>query len=142
MTDDHTQNPAISTALPDRRPDGKFVKGGPGRVRGTKNKVSRETLIAIQQMGPDALAGLLDNVGKGDQRAIEFVLERIVGNQRLVELDAATPDAIAQAIIDGDLNSSEAKAVTASLTSLKMLQDMGTINERMEQLEVLLKGES
>lgn len=59
-----------------RNPDGTFARG-PGRKPGSKNRISREAIEKIRSLGPLAFDTLRHNLDKGDQRAAEYVLDKI-----------------------------------------------------------------
>jgi len=83
---------------------------------------------------------LADNIQKGDQRAVEFVLSRVIPNGRLVELEAANSGAVADALISGQISGAEAKEIATALSKLKEMEDMDALKERLVQIEQLLRG--
>lgn len=51
---------------------GKFITGNPGRVPGSKNRVSNEALRAVRDMKDEAIAQLREKLIAGDWNALQF----------------------------------------------------------------------
>lgn len=124
-----------------RDPKGRFAVGNPGRTPGSRNKVSMQALAKIRSLTDDAFEALAENVRARDQRAVEYVLDRIVPKGRLIELEAANSDAVAEALIGGELTADEGKRIASALAALKQMEDLDLIKQRMLEIERLLKGE-
>ncbi|SFG64805.1 hypothetical protein SAMN04488020_10386 [Palleronia marisminoris] len=122
---------------------GRFTSNGNvGRPRGTKNKVSVAAVATIRSLTDDAFRGLAENVRANDQRAIQYVLDRVLPAGRVVELEGATTGAVSDALVSGMITPDEAKAITASLAKLQELQDMEALKDRLGQIERLLRDGS
>lgn len=94
MSDDIGNKP-VETA--GRASNGRFTSGNPGRPRGARNKHSLTSYRALAEMSSTALVQLINNVMAGDQRAIEYILDRILPQGRLIELDP-TVEGVSEAL--------------------------------------------
>jgi hypothetical protein len=102
--------------------------------------VSVQAISKIRDLTDDAFIALAENVKANDQRAVEFVLSRVIPNGRLVELEAANSGAVADALISGQISGLEAKEIATALSKLKELEDLDALKERLLQIEQLLRG--
>lgn len=136
----HPQNPP-TYALPDYQRDsaGKFLPGSGGRPKNSRNAVSRRAIAEIHTLSDAAMQGLKDNIAAKDQKAIQYVLDRILPAGRIVEIDA-TADGITEAIAEGALSISELKEIAAAIGSLKSLSELEQMREEMAELRRLLQG--
>jgi len=124
-----------------RGPDGKYLPGFGGRKPGAKNRVSREALEKVKGMSGRAFEKLEDALEKGDMRAIEFVLNRVMPQGRTLEIDA-TPEGIRDHLAEGDFSESEARAVATVIERLEKLEKMADLEAKVSELQRLLKDES
>lgn len=136
MTD--STNDHMSKAV--RNPDGTFARG-PGRVRGSKNRVSREALEKVKQLSGQAFEKLEENLERGDMRAVEYILNRVLPAGRALEIDASA-EGIRDHLEHGDLSESEARAVASVVEKLHRLERLEILEERLNQLQALLEGGS
>lgn len=90
-------------------------------------------------MSDEAFEKLRENVSNGDQRAIEFVLSRILPSGRVLEIEA-TPAGVVAALEDGVLTGDEARHLTTALSKLAELEDLQSVKEKVEELEALLRN--
>lgn len=132
-TDDH-----MSMAI--RNPDGTFARG-PGRKRGSRNRVSREAIEKIKELAPQAFEKLQENLGKGDMRAVEYVLDRVLPAGRILEIDA-TVGGIRNHLENGDFSESEARAVATVVEKLQKVEKVEELERRLNELTALLKDTS
>ena len=123
-----------------RNPDGTFARG-PGRVRGSKNRVSREALRKVKQLSGQAFEKLEENLQRGDMRAVEYILNRVLPAGRALEIDASA-EGIRDHLEHGDLSESEARAVASVVEKLHRLERLEILEERLNQLQALLEGGS
>lgn len=137
-----TDNERNSTALTGRDTNGRFVSGcgNIGRPVGTKNKVSQKAMQEIKSMSSDALRVLKENLNRNDTKAAIFILEKVLPNQRTVELDGADVGSIVSALVDGTVSPDEARTISLSIARLKEIDEMDALKERLAQIEALLKG--
>ncbi|SFK96360.1 hypothetical protein SAMN04488498_11977 [Mesorhizobium albiziae] len=127
---------------PQRDANGQFMPGSGGRPRGAKNRISTEAIAAIKDMKDEAIEQLRTKLQRGDWDALSFVLERIVGKGRVVEMDSTSPDEIAGMIASGSLTTTEAKDLTAALAKLAEITELATIKDRLAELEQALAERS
>lgn len=120
-----------------RDANGRFTSGAGniGRVPGSRNRVSNEALKAVRDMKDDAIAILREKLIARDWNAVLFVLERTLPKGRMIELDAATPAAITDALITGQLTSEEAKHLATVLEKIASIAAVDELRERIAALE-------
>lgn len=133
MTDDSRSYP--------RQAGGRFASGpgNPGRIPGTRNAVSRKAIAEIHNLSDAALTALKEAVGKGDMRAVTYVLDRLLPAGRTIQIDATT-DGVRDAIENGDLSVTELREVATALNSLKALSELEQLRAEMNDLRKLLRG--
>lgn len=131
-----TADPRLSaTVIPYQDATGKFAKGNPGRIPGSKNRISNEALQSVRDMKDDAILQLREKLIAGDWNALQFILERILPRGRLVELDSATPAAIMDGIATGTLTTEEAKNLATVLEKVAAIEEVTELRSRIERLE-------
>lgn len=132
-----TDDPRTSAAIiPYRDPSGRFTSdNNPGRIPGTKNRVSNEALQAVRNMKDEAIQQLREKLIAGDWNALQFVLERILPRGRLVELNDASPADVKAALVNGTLTASEAKDVATALSKLAEIGELAEIKAKLLELE-------
>lgn len=139
-----TENTQDSASLanwnPQRGPDGKFLPGQGGRPKGSRNALAVSTMTKIRDMTPAALNKLEEQLGAGNWEAIKFVLERIIGKGRFVELSGDQPSDVTDALINGEINTAEGKEIASVIESLRKVEEIDAVMKRMDELERLLKG--
>ena len=64
-----------------------------------------------------------------------------VASGRLIELEAVTPAAVADALATGQLSPEETKHITSALAKLAELEDLASVKQRLVQIEALLRGD-
>lgn len=115
----------------------------PGRLPGSRNRVSAEALASIKAMGPDALIKLREHLNDKESashwKACELVLKYILPPARTVELDNAEPATIMNAFIDGTLSSSEAKELATAIEKLRNVASIDDLMRGIEELKELAK---
>lgn len=125
------------TSMAVRNPDGTW-KRGPGRKIGSKNRISREAVEKLKEMGPQAFVQLQANLDKGDMRAVEYILNRLLPAGRILEIDA-TPEGIREHLEHGDFSESEARAVASVVEKLNRLEKLEELERRVDELQSLLR---
>ncbi|MER9854537.1 MULTISPECIES: hypothetical protein [unclassified Mesorhizobium] len=133
-----TAEPRTSTVV--QLPNGRFAPGNPGRVPGSKNKISNEAIAAIKDMKDEAITQLREKLIAGDWDAVTFVLERILPKGRTVELTDTSPSSIATALANGEIGPDEARSIATALARLNEIGELADIRAKLEQLEKLLDG--
>lgn len=119
---------------------GRFAAGNQGRPRGSKNRFAAEAMRQIKEMTPDAMAGLQSNIAAGNMDAIKFVLERVIGKGRTVEIAGDSPTDISASLLAGELTTEEAAAIATVIEKLARIEEMDAVLNRMAEIERLLKG--
>jgi hypothetical protein len=122
--------------------NGRFAStpGNIGRPRGTRNKVSRNALAGVQALAPSAIAKLANLIEAGEMQAIKLVLEyTLPRGGRALELDASDPDAVTNAIVDGDISPDEGDRVASAFGKLAGLRDLETLRQRLDELEAAVR---
>lgn len=113
-----------------------------GRPKGAVNRVTRELLATVKDLGPIAILKLTEAVTNGDKWALEYVLNRILPQSRTIEFENIDADNVKQALCDGTITTGEAKELSATLAKLSEITDLKTLRLRMEELEKLLIAQS
>ncbi len=122
-----------------RRPNGTFGPGNPGRVRGSKNKVSLASLKAVQDLSSEAIAKLKERVTAGDMTAIKLVLEyTLPKGGRTVELDSSDPNAIIDAAVMGEISPDEAARLAQATKTASEAAELKDLKRQVEELELLI----
>ncbi|AMY69061.1 hypothetical protein AKL17_1810 [Frigidibacter mobilis] len=96
----------------------------------------------IKNLKDAAMTALAAQVVAGNMDAVKFILERIVGRHRMIELDGGTPADVTNALVNGEISSEEAKAIATVVEKLRRVEDLDVLAARLEELERLLKGDS
>ena len=129
-------SPSLS-AIP-RAEKGRFAPGGPGRLRGSKNKASSELLKTVKSMSGRAIAALSDALDRGDRYAVEFILSHSLPQGRTIELFDADAENVRAAFCEGDISTSEFREISTSLEKLASLDSIEGIRTRLAQLEEMI----
>lgn len=117
---------------------GGFQPGNPGRVPGSKNRLSRETLNAVQGLASEAIAALRLRLTAGDMRAVELVLEHCLPKGRTIDLQSTDPYTIADAMAAGDISPDEAARMATVVDKLKSIEEVESLRTRLEDVEAEL----
>lgn len=135
-----TLNPPTPSA-PIRDEKGRLLPGhGMGRPRGSKNVFAADTMRQIKELTPDAITALGKQITRGNMQAIAFVLERVIGRNRMVELDGDKPTDITNALIAGEISTEEALQIATVVEKLMRVEELDAVLNRMDALEKLLRG--
>lgn len=138
MNDNQTaENRSIAAG---RAPDGRFTSGNPGRVPGSRNRVSSATMQELKNLAPTALTVLKNGLARDDVKSAIYVLDRILPTQRTVQLEGSDVSSIVSALVSGEISPDEARLISSSIAKLKDLQDMDALKARLLEIEALLKN--
>lgn len=134
---DNSRSSTAILPITGRDASGRFTTGAGnvGRTVGSKNRVSNEALQAVRSMKDEAIEQLRVRLSAGDWNALQFILERILPRGRLIEIDATSPQAIADALATGTLTSDEAKNLATVLEKLASIEEITELRKRIEALE-------
>lgn len=137
MTDNPRSSAEIVPINNGRDASGRFTTGAGnvGRPVGSRNKISNEALASVKSMKDEAIEQLREKLIAGEFAAILFVLERVLPKGRTIELSDATPEAISNALVSGELTTVEAKDVATALAKLSEISELQQLRERLEALE-------
>ncbi len=123
---------------PWRNADGTFGRGNPGKPKGARHRASKAEIERLRSRS-DRMWALVDQkLAEGCTKTLLFLLARILPDARTVELDTADPGALAEAVTDGTMTSTEANRISQSLKHLKEIETVDAIAERLSEIERLL----
>lgn len=115
---------------------GRFAQGNLGRKPGSKNVVSRNALIAVQNLSSLAVMRLRERIDAGDMSAIRLCLEyTLPRGGRTIDLDTANPNAWADALAEGEISPTEAATAAQALVKLSEVAEIEDIRKRLDELE-------
>lgn len=139
--DEASDNNGKSTEYPYNDPAnrGYFKKGNPGRPLGAKGRTKRSIATALHERTNIALAALDALIAAGSEKAVLFILERNIPKTRTVELHGTTAADIETALTEDHISPDEAAKISSTLASLKSLESIGDLNERLAKIESLLE---
>ncbi|MCQ0971542.1 hypothetical protein MLD63_14040 [Paracoccus sp. TK19116] len=132
MTADSPKSPEI------RDDRGRFVTSA-GRKPGSRNRVSQQAIAELRSLSDDAFRALRENVSRNDQRAVEFILSRVLPSGRLVEMDL-TAEGISEAVAEGEVTLNELKQIAGAASALKNIGEIDQMRRDIEELRKLLCG--
>jgi hypothetical protein len=118
------------------------VPGNIGRPFGARGKASREMLNNLKALGPKAFEKLCEALDRGDRWGVEFVLSRVLPQSRTIEFEGTTVDDVKAALQNGDINTAEAKEMSATLAKLSEIGDLNDLRARLAELETLLQQQA
>lgn len=116
-------------------PNGRFAPGNPGRVPGSKNRVSKEAMAAVKDLSSAALQQLSNGVHSGERWAVEYVLNKILPVGRIVQSDAQTMQELLHEFQDGNFSVEE---VSKLASVFKDIND-DEVEEVRKKFDAILK---
>lgn len=119
---------------------GRFAKGNPGRPIGVKNKTPRAVLAQVRAMEEGALQKLWQAVCNGEQWAISYVLSKLLPANRSIEFEDFSVADVKEALTHGDISPDEGKSLVSVLKNIREIESLEEIKERLEELEMAVKG--
>lgn len=137
---DETLEAATNKAM-QRDANGRLLPGSGGRPRGSKNKIANGALANLRNMTPDAVDVVQAAIAKGCVKTATWLLERVLPNQRVVELDGAGVQDVINALVAGDISPTEAKTIAHSIGHLKNISDLEELRAEVDSLTKLLRGD-
>jgi hypothetical protein len=114
------------------------VPGNIGRPLGAKGRQGRENFQKLKNLTEKAFEQLCAALNRGDRWSVEFILNRVMPQSRLIQFEGLEVSDVKAALQNGDISSSEAKEISATLAKLDEITDLKTLRLRMEELEKLL----
>lgn len=131
--------PYISGDLRDRDTSGRFASGNKITRTGSKNKVSRDALNAVQSLASLAIQKLRSRIEAEDMSAIRLCLEyTLPRGGRTIDLETANPTAWADAMAQGDITVDEAAKAATALDKLANVAEIQDLVNRLDELETKL----
>ena len=124
-----------------RGPDGRIRAGTgfKGRKPGSQNVRSREALAAVQDLAPDAITSLRTLVKQHHWHAVRYVLDvTLPALGRTVELDSTTPDALLQAVANGEISPTEFSKIAVGMKSAMDASELKELKSQVDELEQLI----
>ena len=138
----NAQVPDLIRNLTDNGRDqrGRFasVPGNIGRPFGAKGRQGREMFQKLKDLAPKAFEKLCEALDRGDRFAIEFILNRVLPQSRLVEFEGTTVDDVKAALQNADISAAEANEMSATLAKLSEIGELNDLRARLTELENLL----
>ncbi len=135
------------TTEPERKPDGKFAIGNPGRPKGSRHKTTLAIEALLDGEGEALTRKAIDMALAGDSVALRLCLERLAPARKepvvvfdLPDLETARDGetvlkAILQAVATGELTPSEAGRLGGLLDGWRKARELGEIEDRLAALE-------
>lgn len=129
------------TAQPERRPNGTFAPGFGGRPKGSKNKISRDTLNAVQGLSSEAVFKLRERLQDGDMGAIRLILEyTLPKGGRTIDLGTNDPNAITDAAAHGEISPDEAARLAQAVKTVGDAAELQELKRQVEELELIISS--
>ncbi|MFI0849746.1 hypothetical protein [Mesorhizobium sp. IMUNJ 23232] len=124
-----------SAVVPFHDASGRFARGNPGRVPGSRNKVSNAALTEIRGMKDSAIAILRQKLAAGDWDAVIFVLDRVLPKGRPIDVPDASAATVSEMLAAGELTITEAKDLATAIERLAGIASIDELRSRLEALE-------
>ena len=135
---DQPLDPPITWA-PERSVNGQFLPGQGGRPRNAKNKISRDTLTAVQNLSSLAVMKLRERIEAGDMAAIKLCLDATLPRAgRMITTDTTDPLAIADFLAAGEITPDEANTMASALTKLHGVAEIEELRRGGDLMEAVL----
>lgn len=122
-----------------RGPDGRILPGFGGRMKGSRNKQSRETVAAVQGLAPEAVTSLRTLLRQHSWPATKYVLDQVLpAFGRSIELENSTPEAIISAMSDGSISPTEAAKLATAMSAAMGASELRELKNQVDDLEQLI----
>lgn len=125
-----------------------FEKGNPGRVPGSRNKVTRAVEMLLEGQHRELTQTAIDKALEGDTTALRLCLERLAPARKdapiTIDLPAvknaedtvSASAAVLEALGSGEITPSEAAGVMAILTAHRAIVETADLEQRIAALEL------
>lgn len=119
---------------------GRILPGFGGRPKGSRNKRSREAVAAVQDLAPDAIAGLKVLVAQLNWPAIKFVLDATLPRDgRTIDLEGTTnAHDLVEAATSGEISPSEFARLAQGTKSALDAAELKDLKAQVDELEMLI----
>lgn len=122
-----------------RDASGRFLPGNQITRRGSKNKISRDALTAVQGLSSLAISKLHERIEAGDMAAIKLCLDwTLPRGGRTVETDSTDPMAWGDLLASGDVSPHEAATAAQAMVKLNEAGEIADLAARIAELEALI----
>lgn len=143
MDDSDQENANVSGWNPARDKSGKFLPGAGGRPLGSKNKKTRASVAAINSLHDLAFQKLKELLEAGNPSVVEFTVKSLLPTGgRAVQLDDMSVEGLSDAVASGTISPTELRQLASGIERLKRTADLDALQERLEQIERMLKDGS
>lgn len=128
----------VTEPIPYRRDGlGRFVKGTAGKQPGMRARLSKRAFRQISDNLDLIVAALLAKAMSGDTDAARILLAQVLPKDQPIELDELSADAVANALMNGEVTPNESKTLATTLEKLRGVQDLEELRTRLDELEKL-----
>jgi len=126
----------VTEPIPYRRDGlGRFVKGTAGKQPGMRARLSKRAFRQISDNLDLIVAALLAKAMSGDTDAARILLAQVLPKDPPVELYELSADAVANALMNGEITPNEGKTLSATLEKLRNVQDIDELRVKIDELE-------
>lgn len=126
----------VTEPIPYRRDGlGRFVKGTAGKQPGMRARLSKRAFRQISDNLDLIVAALLAKAMSGDTDAARILLAQVLPKDQPIELDELSADAVANALMNGEITPNEGKTLSATLEKLRNVQDIDELRVKIDELE-------
>lgn len=126
----------VTEPIPYRRDGlGRFVKGTAGKQPGMRARLSKRAFRQISDNLDLIVAALLAKAMSGDTDAARILLAQVLPKDQPIELHELSADAVANALMNGEITPNEGKTLSATLEKLRNVQDIDELRVKIDELE-------
>lgn len=143
MSDNTTDRDAKSSGWACQRDEGGRFVSTSGRPVGTRNRASRASVAAIKSLEDLAFEQLKSLLSAGHPETVRFVISNLLpAGGRAVQLDSLDADGLLDAVANGVISPAELRSIASGIEKIRNVESLATVQERLAQIERLLKGGS
>jgi hypothetical protein len=124
------------TSMGVRDASGRYLRG-PGRARGSKNKISSQLAAQIRSLGPRAVEALASAIDERQSWAVTLVIKLVVPG-RLIEMHGSEPADIREAFETGEISAEEMKQISIGREKLASIESIHDLRDRLTELEAMI----
>lgn len=121
-----------------RGSDGRFGPNNRGKPPGTLNKAGKGEIDRLRARSERVWQVIDQRLAEGCVKTALFLLARMLPDQRVVELESVQPEDVAAAVADGEITIAEAAKLAATVRSLRDVEQMDDMRQRLDSIEALL----
>lgn len=125
-----------------RDASGKFITTQ-GRKPGSRNVATKASVAAISSLQDLAFAQLRALLEAGHPGIVEFTVKSLLpAGGRAVQLESLDAEGLLDALSSGTISPTELRQIAAGLEKLRNVESLAIVQERLAQIEKLLKDGS